>query len=589
MPKSDDRPRPENQGMSFQPDRLIPDNLKADRETLRKARLLVAISFTGFIWGPVFAPIHFYVGRSLQASIALLVAGLAVMMMPFVLRASGGLKIPANLLCALLLCIVLEVTVVRGGYPVSALIWACVIPLLALFLLGRKPAVIWGLVVAAFFLGLGAFSLFGPGFAMRMSDRQMLAIDVAGITAFLILSGTIMWLYEAERRRSLAAVEAADRAKTDFLARMSHEVRTPMHGVLGTIDLLLATELSGGQRSYVGLIQKSSRELLRIVSEILDFARIEKGSIPLEEGPFDPHKELEAAVRLFEPDARAKGVDLSCTMEGPVPGALIGDSGKLQQVLVNLLSNAVKFTDAGSIEVTASVRSVDRNQFRMKVRVTDTGRGIARKDLATIFEPFAQVDESMSRSHGGGGLGLSVSRQLVEILGGRLGVESEPGLGSTFTFAVPFEAPDEGVVDTGTGPLRSAISEVGVESRDRRGGRHVLLAEDNPVNKEVTLAMLRGLGYHADVASNGREAVELVRRHRYDLVLMDCQMPEMDGYEATQELRALPGTAGLPIVALTAHALTTDRDRCLEAGMDDYLPKPIDSSDLEAVLVRWVR
>ena len=570
-------------------DFMVPGSLKDNPDTLQKARLLILISFTGFIWGPVFAPIHYFIGRTPSASMALLVAGLSTILVPFLLRATESLTLATNALCGILLCIVIEVTVVRGGYPVSALIWSCAIPLLALLIIGRKAAVIWGLTISALLVGLGLFTLWGPGFQVRMTESQMLIIDMAGVTAYLMAVVTIMWLYDEERRKTMARIESANRAKSEFLARMSHEIRTPMNGVLGTIDLLMATELTAGQKNYLGLIRRSGQDLLRIIAEILEFSRIERGSLGLEKRAFDPEEEIREVVNLLEPQATDKELDLSFEMVGPAPARLVGDPGRLRQVLMNLVSNAIKFTPTGEVRLVAKVEAGDDDGFVLSVDVHDTGIGIEAEDMERVFDAFAQVDERMSREYGGGGLGLSISSELVELMGGRLTASSENGKGSTFSFSIPLESSE-----SGTGPVESddaapPATVLGEDSRSLRGRRHILLAEDNPVNKQVTLAMLRGLGYHTDVASNGREALELVRRHRYDLVLMDCQMPEMDGYQATAQMRTIPGTSSIPIVALTAHALAGDRQDCLAAGMNDYLSKPIVSADLEAVLSRWIR
>ena len=569
-------------------DRLVPEALQSDPEKRRRARLLILIALAGFVWGPVFAPIHFFVGRTPGASLALLIAGLSTALVPLVLRKTGSLAIAANALCLILLAIVAEVTFVRGGFPVSALMWICVVPMIALFLLGRRAGIAWAAIVTLSVAGFGVFTLVGSGLEVRMSERQMLIIDVAGVLAFFALMMTVMWLYDTERRSSMEAVQAANRAKSEFLARMSHEVRTPMNGVLGTIDLLAASSLSISQRENVALVRESARQLLRIVTEILEFSTLEKGAVRLVEERFDPREEIRAVTDLFVAEALEKGIELTSELREPVPVALLGDAGRLRQVIVNLVSNALKFTDQGQVRIVASGRP-GHDGFVLRIDISDTGCGIAPEDMKKIFQPFSRVDESLSRCSEGGGLGLSISSELISLMGGRLWAESAPGVGSMFSLAVPFGLPKRGEVAATRDEGVPALARVTEETKERRSGRRVLLAEDNPINKKVTLAMLRGLGYQADVASTGREAIDLALRGRYDLVLMDCQMPEMDGYQATEQLRALPELERVPIVALTAHALASDRRQCLAVGMDDYLSKPIDSADLEAVLTRWIR
>lgn len=420
-----------------------------------------------------------------------------------------------------------------------------------------------------------------------VEDRGHKIFDASGEALWLdgvMVDITLRKHFENAMLLAMEKAEQANKAKSQFLANMSHELRTPLHGVIGMVSLLNETELSEEQKSLLAVIESSGSNLLSLINQILDLAKVESGHMELFMEPVDIRLVIAEIVSLLTLTAREKGLSLSYDCDVNVPEFIVADQTKIRQIILNLTGNALKFTSKGAVALKVTAGDQRNGKTLLKFAIRDTGIGLSESEVERIFLPFMQADSSTARKFGGTGLGLTISRQLVEKMGGFLWVESKPGEGSEFSFALPVKIAQPAPDFVAPKAEQAVASPAG-------GRRRILLADDDEINREISMRMLKNLGYDVIVAENGKEAVVVALSADPDLVLMDCMMPELDGYEATIEIRKRRGDAGarrLPIIALSANAMTSDQERRVSAGLDDFISKPFKQADLAAKLGQWL-
>lgn len=435
------------------------------------------------------------------------------------------------------------------------------------------------------------------GFTWPEEDEMTLYTTAKALGSLIFLAQSRGETNKALERAEKLAVKAdeANRAKSMFLASMSHEIRTPLNGIIGFLSLLSETKTTDTQRDYLENATTSASSLMTLLNDILDFSKIEAGKLDLERISFQLHDVVRQTVQIFIPQAKEKNDEIILTIGPEVPLVCMGDPNRFKQILLNLCSNAVKFTDNGKIRVNVSLETDKGKVYRIRVEVADEGIGIEKGKLEKIFESFTQAGSSISREFGGSGLGLSISKELVRMMGGEIGLESEAGKGSNFFFFVEFGKPAEGQGVDAERPSSSAganaVAEHPGSGKSANNGGPILIVEDNKINQKLTSRILERGGYRYEIASNGKEAVRMFSENSYSLILMDCVMPVMDGYMATLQIRGKEKKSRndrIPIIALTANAMKGERQKALSAGMDDYLPKPVEPNLMIQTVEKWL-
>ena len=433
---------------------------------------------------------------------------------------------------------------------------------------------------------LCSLSMLAPSAAASIGSGNagVLALAVESASACLAAALAILGWQMRRVREARRAADKANSAKTMFLANMSHEIRTPLNGIIAMAEMLGRSGLTADQCEMAGVILQSAESLMGIVNDILDYSKMEAASLRIESVAFELRPLLEGIIRLYEPHARQKGLALACRVSPDAPRAISGDPLRIRQVLLNLLSNAIKFTESGGVTLEVSGAGDPQQGPALHFRIVDTGIGIAPETSRTLFRAFTQAEAGTTRKFGGTGLGLAISLRMVTLMGGSIGLESQPGRGSVFWFVIPAPAVAGWKSEAERIPQVPAAA---APPPDSNPGRRVLIVEDNPVNQIVASRALRSLGCETHVVASGEAALQVLAHAEFDLIFMDCQMPGMDGYQTTAEIRRREsGGKRTPIVAMTANATEGNRERCAAAGMDDYVSKPFRLAALEGALQR---
>jgi len=575
---------------------FTPAELRADEQIQRQARLLVFVCANVVLWVPVFCVVYLFVFQETLSPHFMAACGLLAVTAPWIFQKTGSITLSTNWMSFQFYWCITAMTIVSGGPNAPTMLWYLVIPLVAGTLTGWRSGAVWSTLVSGSVIALYVLDLQNFVFLQVLTPGQVSLLNALALCCLVVMMATNGLFVDSHQEDAVAkltrannalsdardAAEAASRTKGRFLATMSHEIRTPMNAVLGTAGLLIDSGLTDDQRDLARTIQGSGETLLELLDGVLDFSQLESGDVAMAPEDFVLSVLLDEVLKPLRARASDKGLRLNLEIGPGVPAAVHGDPARVKQVLGHLVNNAVKFTASGHALVSVRCDARQGADVTLTFTVQDTGVGVASEHQHCLFDAFTQADSSFTRAYDGLGLGLglALSHRIVEAMGGEIGFASNPIIGSTFWFSLPLQERSITHMPTQL-PLSPERRPAGVEAR-------ILVAEDNMVNQKLMSRMLEKLGYPFDLAENGALAVSAFDTMPYDLVLMDCHMPEMDGFEATEKIRELePAGVHTPIIAVTANVMKGDRERCLAAGMDDYLPKPITLEMLSAALARW--
>ena len=578
-------------------DGWISPELRAEgRIVLLRARMTVLMSGTIATLATIYAAV-FVVMDGTPCSVTCLAGTCGAIMSIVLVRFSQAGHTASQLLIFSIYAPLTVLATQLGGHGAPSLAWYMAIPVISQCTASTRTAVGWTVVIM---LSLSAFYLLNAGGYPLPNEISPENFDLLNLLSLIGLASLILYtalLYEAtnvELEHTRNEADAANRAKSEFLANMSHEIRTPMTAILGFSDVLLESPSDLEKKNAIGTIRRNGEYLLKIINDILDLSKIEAGKFDVERIPCCPRNIIAEVANLMRIRANAKNLPLNIEFDGPIPETVETDSTRLRQILINVLGNAIKFTETGEVRLVTRLVEQDTAEPVLQFEVTDTGIGIGTAEIERLFQPFSQADGSMTRRFGGTGLGLAICKRLAQSLGGDITATSELGVGSRFTIHVATGAFDRSrLIQAPTiSQTPSAASSTDEGAEVMLSGYHLLLAEDGPDNQRLISFVLRKAGAHVDVVDNGQLAWEQAMRALdsgvpFDVILMDMQMPVLDGYEATRKLRE--DGYRHPIVALTAHAMSHDRDKCLEAGCDDYATKPLDRAKLLSIVAQYTQ